>query len=60
MPKIVQISATTTDGDKVPTVFALDDEGRIWRARINSSGRPTKQWIEVALPGFDSDDNSDE
>lgn len=60
MPKIVQIAATTTDGDKVPTLFALDDEGRMWRARINSLGKPTKEWVEVLGPDVAPGDHSDD
>jgi len=60
MPRIVQISATTTEGDKVPTVFALDEEGRIWRARITSVGRPTQQWVEVEPPGKNTNNDNDQ
>lgn len=59
MPKIVQISATTTEGDQVPTLFALDDEGRMWLARITSAGRPARSWVEVDPPGKKTNNDSD-
>lgn len=51
MAKIVQISAVTVGTHTVPTLFALDDEGRMWKARVSVKGTPLREgWLEVPGP----------